>query len=189
MNVIIILSALAHFNTQPEEKYGTFTTKEEGINRSAGFLTWPLPSMALKHPLFIKCIKGRICTSQLPFPFNIYENAIYCMSNEKCSFQRQWQQVLVKWSSTICYRVPYSHLQWDKLHFRRVVRAKGSWHVFIDLHRLYACIPVCRQIVPQVNSRQRAGASRKLESSRGSQDRVSPGKRDTSSLLESQNLY
>lgn len=39
MNVIIILSALAHFNTQPEEKYGTFTTKEEGINRSAGFLT------------------------------------------------------------------------------------------------------------------------------------------------------
>jgi hypothetical protein len=145
--------------------------------------------VAQKHPLFIKCIKGRICTPQLPSAFNIYENAIYCMSNEKCSFQRHWQQVLVKWSGTICYQVPYSHLQWDKLHFRRVVRAKGSWHVFIDLHRLYACIPVCRQIVPQVNSRHRACASRKLESSRGSKDRVSLGKRDTSSLLESQNLY
>lgn len=188
MNVVIILSALAHFSTQLEEKYCMLTTKEEEQTDRQG-LTWPLTSVALKHPLFIKCIKGRICISRLPFPFNIYENAIYCMSDEKCSFRRHWQQVLVKWSGTVCYRVPYSHLQWDKLHFRRVVRAKGSWHVFIDLHRLYACIPVCRQIVPQVNSRHRACALRKLESSRGSQDRVSLGKRDTSSLLESQNLY
>lgn len=162
-------------------------TRKEQTDRQG--LTWPLISKALKHPLFIECIKGGICTPWLPFPFNIYENAIYCMSNEKCSFQRHWQQVLVKWSGTICYQVPYSHFQWDKLHFRRVVRAKGSWHVFIDLHRLYACIPVCRQIVPQVNSRRRACAWRKLESSRGSQDGVSLVKRDTSSLLESQNLY
>ena len=87
--------------------------------------------------------------------------------NEKCSFQMHWQQVLVKWSDAICYLGPYSHLQQDKLHFRRVVRSKGSWHVFIDLHRLYACIPVCRQIVPQVNSRHRACVSRKLSHHRG----------------------
>lgn len=188
MNVIIIVSALAHFNTQPEIKYGTFTTSEEGTNRSAGFDMTPY-IQGSKTSIVHKTHKGLHMYTWLPSPFNIYENAIYCMSNEKCSFQRHWQQVLVKWSGTICYRVPYSHFQWDKLHFRRVVRAKGSWHVFIDLHRLYACIPVCRQIVPQVNSRHRARAWRKLESSRGSQDGVSLVKRDTSSLLESQNLY
>lgn len=41
MNVIIIFSALAHFNTQPEEKYGMLTTKEEGTNRPAGFDVTP----------------------------------------------------------------------------------------------------------------------------------------------------
>lgn len=161
----------------------------DGRKRFCSIWRDPFKHTALKHPLFIKFIRGCICTSQLPFPFDIYENAIYCTSNEKCSFQMHWQQVLVKWSDAICYLVPYSHLQQDKLHFRGVVRSKGSWHVFIDLHRLYACIPVCRQIVPRVNSRHRACVSRKLESSRGSQDGVSLGKRDTSSLLESQNLY
>lgn len=105
MNVVIILSALAHFNTQLEEKYCMLTTKEEEQTDRQG-LTWPLTSVALKHPLFTKCIKGRICITQLPFPFNIYENAIYCMSDEKCSFRRHWQQVLVKWSGTICHWVP-----------------------------------------------------------------------------------
>lgn len=138
-----------------------------GRNRFAAFDVTPFKHTALKYPLFIKFIKGCICTSHLPFPLDIYENAIYCMSNEKCSFQMHWQQVLVKWSDAICYLGPYSHLQQDKLHFRRVVRSKGSWHVFIDLHRLYACIPVCRQIVPQVNSRHRACVSRKLSHHRG----------------------
>ena len=34
MNVIIIFSALEHFNTQSEIKYSMFTTNEEGTNRS-----------------------------------------------------------------------------------------------------------------------------------------------------------
>lgn len=96
----------------------------------------------------------------------------------KMQFSNAWQQVLVKWSDTICYLVSYSHLQHDKLHFSRVLRSKGSWHAFIDLHRLYACIPVCRQIVPQVNSSHCASVSRKLQSSQGSQDGVRLGKRD-----------
>lgn len=107
----------------------------------------------------------------------------------KMQFSNAWQQVLVKWSDTICYLVSYSHLQHDKLHFSRALRSKGSWHAFIDLHRLYACIPVCRQIVPRVNSSHHASVSRKLQSSQGSQDGVRLGKRDTCSPLESQNLY
>lgn len=66
MNVIIIVSALAHFNTQPEIKYGTFTTNEEGTNRSAGFDMTPY-IQGSKTSIVHRMHKGRHMYTPTPF--------------------------------------------------------------------------------------------------------------------------
>lgn len=148
------------------------------------FRLWydPFKQAAVKLPLFMQPAYVHL---QVPSSIQYIWKCNLLYVKWKMQFSNAWQQVLVKWSDTICYLVSYSHLQHDKLHFSRALRSKGSWHAFIDLHRLYACIPVCRQIVPRVNSSHCASVSRKLQSSQGSQDGVRLGKRDTCSPLES----
>lgn len=66
MNVIIIVSALAHFNTQLEIKYGMFTTNEEGTNRSAGFDMTPY-IQGSKTSIVHKTHKGPHMYTPTPF--------------------------------------------------------------------------------------------------------------------------
>lgn len=57
MNVVIILSALAHFSTQLEEKYCVLTTKEEEQTDRQG-LTWTPYIRGSKTPIVHKTHKG-----------------------------------------------------------------------------------------------------------------------------------
>lgn len=70
--------------------------------------------------------------------------------------------------------------QW--IAFRRALTAKGSWHVFIDLHRLYACNPVCSQIAAEVNSSHRHLFRENYSYHRGIQDGVGLGKSDIQTI-------